>query len=141
MKNKTVTLKSILLLITVLVTLSLSAQEQTPRKSPIELASEQAERFGEELKLNHYQLFMVDSILQTNLTAISKEFEEMQKGGMQNPESYKAVQKKWQKKTDDAFAQLFTIEQFDRYLRITGVPGKERKRRVKELKEKRAKKE
>jgi hypothetical protein len=141
MKNKTVTPKNILLLLTLLATLSLYAQEQPPRKSAVELAAEQAERFEEELGLNHYQLFMVDSILQTNLAAVSKEFEEMQEGGMQNPESYRTVQKKWQKKTDDAFAELFTIEQFDRYLRITGVSGKERKRRVKELKEKREKKE
>ncbi len=141
MENKTVTVKSILLLLTLMVTFSLFAQDQPPRKSPIELAAEQAERFQEELDLNHYQVFMVDSILQTNLAAVSKEFEEMQKGGMQNPESYRAVQKKWQKKTDDAFVKILTIEQFDRYLRITGVSGKERKRRIKELKEKREKEE
>ena len=120
-----------------LLLFSLCAFAQDPnqvQKSPVEIASEQADRLHRDLKLNDYQLFMIDSVLQTNIAGVMNEFEQMRKGGMQNPESYRDVQRKWQTKTEDAFEKLLTIEQFDRYLRITGVPSRERKKRIEALK-------
>ncbi len=119
------------------VSAGVNAQNQDQKqKTPIEIASEQADRLQIDLKLNDYQLFKTDSILQTNLTGVTNQFEQMRKGGLQNPESYREVQKIWQVKTSDAFEILFTLEQFDKYLKMTGVPTKERKKKIAEIKEK-----
>ncbi len=107
---------------------------QQPQKSPVEIAAEQANRLQIDLKLNDYQTFLADSVLQSNIDGVTKEFERMKAGGMQNPDSYRDVQEKWRKKTEDAFGKFMTLEQFDRYLRITGVPSKERKKRIEEIK-------
>ncbi len=129
--NLKITLISFLLFLTIF---TFAQDPNQVQKTPVEIASEQADRLLRELKLNDYQLFMVDSVLQTNIAGVMDEFERMRKGGMQNPESYRDVQKKWQTKTEDAFEKLLTIEQFDRYLRISGVPSRERKKRIEALK-------
>ncbi|MPM34572.1 hypothetical protein SDC9_81158 [bioreactor metagenome] len=113
---------------------TIAQQQQQPQKTPVEIAAEQADRLQRDLKLDNYQVFVVDSTLQTNLAGVMNEFEQMKKGGMQNPESYREVQKLWQKKTDDTFERIMTLEQFDRYLRISGMSNKERKKKLEEVK-------
>lgn len=107
-----------------------SQNNPPPQKSPIEIAAEQADRLQIDLKLNDYQTFLADSILQANIAGVTEEFERMRVGGMQNPDSYREVQNKWRTKTEDAFEKFMTFEQFDRYLRISGVSAKERKKRL-----------
>lgn len=119
--------------LSLLLSISVKGQEP-PQKSPSQIASEQADRYHKDLKLNDYQLFIIDSVLQTNLNGVTNEFERMKKGGMQNPESYREVQKRWQAKTDDAFERVLTLEQFDRYLKLSGMPNKERKAKIAKLK-------
>lgn len=113
---------------------TIAQQQQQPQKTPVEIAAEQADRLQRDLKLDNYQVFVVDSTMQTNLAGVMNEFEQMKKGGMQNPESYREVQKIWQKKTDDTFERIMTLEQFDRYLRISGMSNKERKKKLEEVK-------
>lgn len=107
-----------------------SQNNPPPQKSPVEIAAEQADRLQIDLKLNDYQTFLADSILQANIAGVTEEFERMKAGGMQNPDSYREVQNKWRTKTEDAFEKFMTYEQFDRYLRISGVSAKERKKRL-----------
>ena len=107
-----------------------SQNNPPPQKSPVEIAAEQADRLQIDLKLNDYQTFLADSILQANIAGVTEEFERMKAGGMQNPDSYREVQNKWRIKTEDAFEKFMTFEQFDRYLRISGVSAKERKKRL-----------
>jgi len=95
-------------------------QEQQPQKTPIEVASEQAERLQKELNLKDYQLFLVDSVLQRNFTDLMKEVESMRVAGIQTRESYKSVQEKWTAKTDNAFEKIFDKEQFIKYLKMGG---------------------
>jgi hypothetical protein len=95
-------------------------QEQQPQKTPIEIASEQAERLQKELNLKDYQLFLVDSVLQKNFTDLTKEIESMRVAGIQTRESYKSVQDKWASKTDEAFEKIFDKEQFIKYLKMGG---------------------
>jgi hypothetical protein len=64
------------------------------------------------------------------------EFEKMKKGGLQNPESYREVQKRWQDKTEESFFKIMTPEQFERYLKIIGTPKKERKKKLEQLEKK-----
>jgi hypothetical protein len=95
-------------------------QEQQPQKTPIEVASEQAEKLQKELNLKDYQLFLVDSVLQRNFTDLMKEVESMRVAGIQTRESYKSVQEKWTAKTDNAFEKIFDKEQFIKYLKMGG---------------------
>ena len=95
-------------------------QEQQPQKTPIEIASEQAEGLQKELKLKDYQLFLVDSVLQRNFTDLMAEIELMKASGIQTRESYKSVQEKWTAKTDNAFEKIFDKEQFIKYLKMGG---------------------
>jgi hypothetical protein len=135
MQNHNLTIKGILTIFALSVwTGMIAQQQQQPQKSPVEIAAEQADRLQRELKLDNFQVFVVDSTLQTNLAGVMNEFEQMRKGGMQNPESYREVQKIWQNKTDDTFERIMTLEQFDRYLRISGMSNKERKKRLEEVK-------
>jgi len=56
-------------------------QEQPPPKSPVELASEQADKLQRDLNLKDYQLFLVDSVLQRNFTDLTAKVEEMRVAG------------------------------------------------------------
>jgi len=124
-------IKSVSIVITLLICIHANAQTQPQeKKNPVEIAAEQADKLQLDLKLNHKQHFLADSVLQKNIAGVMEEFEKMQKGGMQNPESYREVQMKWFKKTEDAFEKFMTPEQFERYLKISGVSSKERKKRA-----------
>lgn len=119
------------LLTAILIVTPVVAQNNTQQqKSPVQIAAEQADRLQTDLKLNDYQTFLADSVLQANITGVTEEFERMKAGGMQNPDSYRDVQEKWRRKTEDAFEKFMNKEQFDRYLRLTGVSAKERKKRL-----------
>lgn len=107
-----------------------SQNNPPPQKSPVEIAAQQADRLQIDLKLNDYQTFLADSVLQANIAGVTQEFERMRLGGMQNPDSYREVQNKWRIKTEEAFEKFMTAEQFERYLRISGVSAKERKKRT-----------
>ena len=94
--------------------------EQQKQKTPIEIASDQAERLQKDLNLKDYQLFLVDSVLQKNFTDLMKEIESMRAAGIQTRESYKFIQDKFTAKTDHAFEIIFDKEQFLRYLKMNG---------------------
>lgn len=125
-KRDLLTLLTAILIVTPVVAQN-NPQQQ---KSPVQIAAEQADRLQTDLKLNDYQTFLADSVLQANITGVTEEFERMKAGGMQNPDSYRDVQEKWRRKTEDAFEKFMNKEQFDRYLRLTGVSAKERKKRL-----------
>ncbi|WRQ32394.1 hypothetical protein U5907_07350 [Bacteroidales bacterium MB20-C3-3] len=97
-----------------------SALGQEPQKTPLEMASEQADRLQRDLKLADHQLFYIDSILQYNFQALTNEIEEMKKAGLQSRDTYFNAQKKWGQKTEEAFEKILDKEQFIRYLKISG---------------------
>ncbi len=113
------------------VTSTIDAQtNQPPQKTPVELAAEQADRLQIDLKLNDYQVFLIDSVLQANLTGVTQEFDKMRAGGVQSHDIYREIQIKWRRKTEDAFEKILTRQQFERYLKLSGVSSKERKQRL-----------
>lgn len=95
-------------------------QEQPPQKSPVELASEQADKLQRDLNLKDYQLFLVDSVLQRNFTDLTAKVDEMRVAGIQARESYKTVQDLFAAKIDDAFEKIFDKDQFQKYLKMSG---------------------
>lgn len=121
-----------------LTTISVVAQnqQQEKEKTPIELAAIQADKFQKDFGLNDAQTFMVDSVLQTNLTGVYEAFEKMRAGGVQSPQNYQAVQEIWMKKTEDAFQKILTPEQFLRYEKMTGLYAKRMKEEKDKLKAK-----
>jgi hypothetical protein len=114
-------------IITLLISANLLSQNRDmENKSPVEIAAMQAEKLQRDLNLEDYQVFLVDSVLQTNIAGSYKEFEKMKSAGIQSTDSYRELQLRWRTKTEDAFMRFMTIEQFERYLKISGIPKKER---------------
>lgn len=119
--------KCFLVLLGVLVSTSVFAQEPPKEKTPQEYAALETERLEKELKLNSHQVFYVDSILQYNFTGVMEEFERMKKSGMQDGRSYETVRDKWTDKSLAAFKLIFTEQQYIQYLKLIGK-GKEYKK-------------
>ena len=105
------------------------SQQQQP-KTPQEAASEQALILQRDLKLSDYQLFYVDSILQTNFVGQDQEFEKMRVSGLQSQKSYEDAYKRWKTKTEDALEKILDRPQFEKFLKLSGVSAKERKKRL-----------
>lgn len=110
-------------------TTALFAQDPPEEKTPQEYAAIETDRLIEELDLNSVQAFYVDSTLQFNYTELKKEFDQMQKSGMQVADSYQIVRKRWNDKTMVTFKKIFTEQQYIRYLKLVGdVEGKKYKK-------------
>ena len=122
-----------ILFIAILVALTTSLRAQTQQqepKTPEEMAIEQALKLQRDLKLSDYQLFYVDSILQTNFVGQQQEFEKMKASGLQSQKSYEDVFNKWKTKTEDAFEKILDKTQFEKFLKLSGVSAKDRKQRL-----------
>lgn len=102
------------------ITLSAQQEQQEKPKSPVEIAEAQADKLQTELKLNNKQLFQIDSVLQSNLTGVSAEFEKLKKGGVSTNDAYINVRDSWQLKTEEAFKKILTDEQYTKYLKYIG---------------------
>jgi len=127
------TFVKILFVTAILIAIPVLAHAQNPQqeqKSPEEIAIDQALKLQRDLKLSEYQLFFVDSILKANFTGQFQEFENMRSSGLQSQKTYENVFNKWKTQTEDAFEKILDREQFERFLKISGVPAKERKKRL-----------
>ena len=102
------------------------AQEQ-PEKSPEEMAIEEVERLGKELKLSGTQMFYVDSILRHDFVLMYEEVEGLKQRGSQDYNTYKAVSEKWVQKICNALKPYLDEQQYIRYLKLMGK-GKEYKK-------------
>lgn len=126
---------------TLLSATTIFAQQQPQgQPSPEEMARKEAERLEEELNLQYHQTFYVDSILQYNFKALTDEFQQLQLSGKMERSVYDAVREKWLAKTDSAYRKVFTEEQFEKYLVISGQKQRDKaaerdaKRKEKEAK-------
>ena len=118
----------------------LQAQQQRgPQKppSPTEMAAQETERLEKLLKLDFYQVFIVDSILQHDMQAMMEEMEQMQRSGMQEMSSFRFVQDKWKKQIEAGYQKIFTPEQWDKYLLESGQKKSDRKKSREERRRKR----
>lgn len=116
------------------VTTDLKAQNtQEEKKDITELAAQQADNLGERLGLEDWQVFYVDSILQTNLKGMEDDIKKLSEMKITMTDIYLAVQDEWAEKTDAAFRKLFNEDQWKKYL-STGARKamKDRERRAKE---------
>lgn len=100
---------------------------QQPEKSPEEFAIEEADRLGQELKLNGTQMFYVDSILRANFIGLQEDMDRLKDRGSEDYDTYTVTREKWIQKTIDSFKVILDEQQYIKYLKYLGK-GKEYKR-------------
>ena len=105
---------------------TLHAQNQGPQtpeqkeKQRMEYIDNQVKRLVEQLELEYWQEFYVDSTLTHDLTALEEELADLQKTGVGNVDIYQTVQDKWMQQIDDTYKRFFNEEQWKKYWKSTG---------------------
>ena len=109
---------------------ALSAQNQGPQtpeqkeKQLLEFIDKEVKRLSEQLDLEYWQEFYVDSTLTHDYKAMEEELEDLQKTKVGNVDIYQSVQDKWMQQIDDSYQRFFTEEQWQKYWKATGQRAK-----------------
>ena len=109
---------------------ALLAQNQGPQtpeqkeKQMLEFIDKEVKRLSEQLNLEYWQEFYVDSTLTHDYKALQDELEELQKTKVGNIDIYQGVQDKWMQQIDDSYQRFFTEEQWQKYWKSTGQRAK-----------------
>ena len=106
-----------------------AAQEQplTPEqqeKKMRESIEEMVLNYEENLKLESWQTFYVDSILTHNIGAMNAEMQEFSRNRVENWDLYYIVQDKWSEETYNAFRKILNDEQWASYLKSGAAKAK-----------------
>jgi len=113
-----------------------SAQSQNGEQPSMEeMAIQQAEKLGESLKLEDWQVFYVDSTLRNDYLAMEAELNELKAAKVSNTDLYMSVQDKWMQQIADTFRKIFNDEQWERFQKSGGAKAQKArdKRRAKEV--------
>jgi len=102
--------------------LSLSAQEMTADEKKAEKdfhdsVEREIDRLTSLLKLEDWQVFYVDSILNHDYKAMQAELKVLQEQKVSNTDMYYDIQYKWQDKIYEAYEKLFDENQWAKYLK------------------------
>ncbi len=107
-----------------------AAQNQQQKPPDFEqIAEDQADKFCEQLDLNDYQLFYVDSTLKHDLLTWNEEYQKLVMSKVANSTMYQDLWDKWQQATYDSFRRILSDEQWELYLK--NGAGKEQRARDK----------
>lgn len=128
MKFNSVVLSACALIVSMIFSVSVSAQQQEG-PDVYQQAEDEADRLQRALDLEDWQVFYVDSTLKHDLSAIMSEYEKLQSSKVSNISMYQAVQDKWMEQIDATYKRIFTEDQWKAYLK-TGA-GKAIKAREK----------
>lgn len=105
-------------LVSAFFSVGLFAQSQDSKEPSMEdIASQEADRLGDLLKLADWQIFYVDSTLQHDYVALDAELKELQKSKVSNSDIYISIQDKWMQQIYDTFQKLFDEDQWNAYLK------------------------
>ena len=105
---------------------ALLAQNQGPQtpeqkeKQLLELIDKEVKRLSDQLQLEYWQEFYVDSTLTHDYHALQEELDEMQQAKVGNADLYQSIQDKWMQQIDDSYKRFFTEEQWKKYWKATG---------------------
>ena len=116
----------------------LLAQNQAPQtpeqreKQLLEFIDKEVKRLSEQLELEYWQEFYVDSTLTHDFRAMSEEMDIMQKSKVENTDLYADVRDKWMEKIDATYKRIFNEAQWKRYMKAGG----ERARKAREKRKK-----
>jgi hypothetical protein len=102
--------------------LSLAAQEMTAEEKKAEKdfhdsVEREIDRLTTLLKLEDWQVFYVDSILNHDYKAMQAELKVLQDQKVSNTDMYYDIQYKWQDKIYEAYEKLFDESQWAKYLK------------------------
>jgi hypothetical protein len=114
------------------------AQDENETPTPEELAEKQAEKLEKLLKLEDWQMFYVDSTLRHDYAAMDAEMAEYQRTRTTNADIYIAIQDKYMEKIDAKYKEIFTPEQWEKYLKNGAAKQQRERMRRKEKAEKAA---
>lgn len=115
------------------------AQQQAPQtpeqreKQMYENIQKQVDNMAESLDLEDWQIFYADSILTTNFGALAKEFEDLGKNKVSDPEVYSRLQDACMEKNYNAFRRILNEQQWAKYLK-TGAARDKKARDKREAK-------
>ena len=104
----------------------LPAQNQGPQtpeqreKQLLEFIDKEVKRLSEQLELEYWQEFYVDSTLTHDYHAMQEELEDFQKAKVSNVDLYQAVQDKWMEQIDRSYQRFFTEDQWKKYWKSSG---------------------
>ena len=95
-------------------------KEEEREKQRMEYIDTQVKKLVDQLDLEYWQEFYVDSTLTHDLIAMEEELTELQKAKVGNADIYQNVQDKWMQKIDDSYRRFFNEEQWKKYWKSTG---------------------
>lgn len=97
------------------------AQEpKTPEQKEKELREsigKQLDLMTENLNLEEWQVFYMDSIMVHDYQGLSEELESLQKSGVENLNLYQLTQDKWAEKIYTSFRKVLNDQQWAKYLK------------------------
>ncbi len=95
-------------------------EKEKQEKQLMEYIDKEVKRLSDQLDLEYWQEFYVDSTLTHDLTAMQEELTEFQKAKVGNTDLYQSVQDKWMEQIDNTYKRYFTEEQWKKYWKSTG---------------------
>lgn len=118
------------------------AQQQAPQtpeqreKQMYENIQKQVDDMASSLDLEDWQIFYADSILTTNFGALAKEFEDLGKNKVSDPEVYSRLQDACMEKNYNAFRRILNEQQWTKYLKTGAARDKKARDKRAEKREK-----
>ena len=109
----------------------MTPQQLEQQKKLMEGISAEVDRLAQQLDLDVWQVFYVDSIMTHDYVEMQNELNEMSAQKISNISLYQIAQYRWQEKIYNALHQVFDEQQWAKYLK-TGA-GREKKARDKAL--------
>lgn len=116
------------------------AQEQEKPLETWEIAEKEADRLGELLNLEVWQVFYVDSTLKHDYAEMKAELDKLQQAKVGNPSLYIGVQDKWMEQIESTYKRIFTEEQWALYLKSGAAKQQKQREKRKAKAEKQSKK-
>ena len=108
-------------------TLALPAQNQNQAQTPeqkekqlLEFIDKEVKRLSDQLGLEYWQEFYVDSTLTHDYHALQEELDELQKAKVGNVDLYQSIQDKWMQQIEDSYKRFFNEDQWKKYWKATG---------------------
>ena len=105
---------------------ALMAQNQVPQtpeqkeKQLLEFIDKEVKRLSDQLGLEYWQEFYVDSTLTHDYHALQEELDELQKAKVGNVDLYQSIQDKWMQQIEDSYKRFFNEDQWKKYWKATG---------------------
>ena len=98
--------------------------EAEQEKKLMEAIEKEVDHHAQNLELEDWQVFYVDSILTTNYKGMMDELQELNKSKVSNADLFVMAQDKWMEKTYNAFQKVLDEAQWARYLKAGAAKDK-----------------